>query len=163
MKHKILVAYDGTENSVRALEYTANIVKINPLNFEITLFFVLPPLPIDYVEYGDLPTFSDEVEGLKSREELLDQLKKDIESRSEHVFDKALKLLKKYNINNVKCKFSHCTSDIAGEVIKEAVDNLYKTVVIGRKENLTMKERLLGSTAEKITRYLEGCTVWIVK
>ena len=163
MKHKVLIAYDGTENSLRAVEYTANIVKLSPESFELLLFFVLPPLPIDYVEYGDLPADTPEQQALKTRQEILDQLKRDIESRSEKMFEKALKLLKTYNINNVKCKFSHCTTDIAGEVIQEVVNNSYKTVVIGRRGKTSIKERLLGGTAEKIIRYLKNCAVWVVE
>lgn len=163
MKHKILIAYDGTENALRAVEYTANIVRCCPDNFELVLFFVLPPMPIDYIEYGDLPKTGSEEEGLKIRKELLEQLRKDIESRSRNVFDKALKLLSTYNIPNVSTKFSHCTTDVAGEIIKEVEENTYKTVVIGRKGKTSLKERLLGGTAEKLIRYMKGCAVWVVE
>lgn len=162
MKHKILIAYDGTENSMRALEYTANIVKLSPSYFEVTLFFVLPPLPIEYVEYGDLQG-DNEKEGLKSRKELLEQLKRDIESKSEKIFERALNLLKTYQIDNVLCKFSHCTTDVAGEIIKEVEAVNYKTVVIGRRGKSSFKERLLGGTAEKIIRYLKNCSIWVVE
>ncbi len=163
MKHKILIAYDDTENALRALEYTANIVKLNPDYFHILLFFVLPPLPTDYIEYAELPADISEQEALKQRQMLLQQLKKDIEGRSEKIFDKALKLLKTYNITNVECKFSHCTTDVAGEIIQEVINNSYKTVVIGRKGKASLKERLLGGTAEKVIRYLKNCAVWVVE
>ncbi len=163
MKHKILIAYDGTDYSLKAVEYTANIVKLNPDFFELVLFFVLPSLRIDFVEYGDLPEGKSEEEGLKKRKEFLEQLKKDTESKSEKIFSRALNLLKTYKIEKVSCKFSHCTTDTAGEIIKEVEANGYKTVVIGRKGGNPFKERLLGGTAEKVIRYLKHCAVWVVE
>ena len=162
MKHKILIAYDGTSYALKAVEYTANIVKCSCDSFELVLFFVLPPLPIDYVEYGDLYGNEAEVEKLKNRRELLEQLKKDTESRMSKIFDRPVNLLKTYGINNVICKFSHCTTDVAGEIVKEVEANMYKTVVIGRRGRSSIKELLLGGTAEKIVRHVKECAVWVV-
>lgn len=162
MKHKVLIAYDGTEHALKAVEYAANIIKYAPENFEVTLFYVLPPLPIDYVEYGNL-SFDDEREGLKYRKELLEELKRDIENQQEKIFQKALNLLNTYKISNVTCKMCHATSDVAGEIIKECNENLHKTVVLGRKGKSSLKDRLLGGTAEKVIRYLKNGTVWVVE
>lgn len=163
MKHKILIAYDGTDYSLKAVEYVANIVKLSPGSFEIVLFFVLPPVPIDYVEYGELQGEGTEKEKLKRREEIIAELKRGIENLSEKIFTRAVSLLKTYNISDYKLKFSHCRSDVAGEIISELENDIYKTIVIGRKGKTSIKERLIGGTAEKIIRYVKNRTVWVVE
>lgn len=163
MIHKILICYDGTEYSLKAVEYTARMVKSSPEIYEMVLFFVLPPLPIDYVEYGDLPGDEDERTKLKRRKEFLDELKRDAERRNDAIFSRPLALLTTYGLHNVQCKFSHCTADIAGEILAELDAGMYKTVVIGRKGKTSLKERLLGGTAEKVIRYIKNKTVWVVE
>lgn len=163
MKHKILIAYDGTEYSLKAVEYVANVVKLSPDNYEVALLFVMPPIPVSFVEYGDLPGKEEESAELMRRREILNELKKDTENLSEKVFIKAKALLKTYNFANVLYKFSHCTADIAGEIIKEVESDIYKTVVIGRKGGSSLKDRLMGGTAEKVIRYVKNRTVWVVE
>lgn len=165
MKEKLLIAYDGTENSLKAVSYAARLIKLAPEHFEVVLYFVLPPLPINIIEYGDLPNVSpDEKEKIKYRKELLEELQKDIENRSDKIFMRPLELFKTYGINSkISTKFSHCTSDVAGEIIKEAETGQYTTIVLGRKGKSSIKERLLGGTAEKVIRYVRNIAIWVVE
>jgi nucleotide-binding universal stress UspA family protein len=52
--------------------------------------------------------------------------------------------------------------DPAGEVIDAAASGEYDAVVVGRKGQGWLAERLIGSVATTVVREVRGCAVWVV-
>lgn len=163
MRHKMLIAHDGTAHSIKAVQYAADIVKLAPGRFEVVLLHILPQLPISIIEYGDLPGTGDEKSRLEARNAMIESLKAEMERASEHVFAEADAVFAAAGLPAPRHRYSHCTTDTAAEIIEEIGDGGYRTVVMGRKGTLSLKNRLLGDTVEKVVRYTSGCTVCVVE
>ncbi|GGA27619.1 universal stress protein [Psychrobacillus lasiicapitis] len=139
MYEKILLAVDGSENSLRAAE---EVIKIASMNAECT---------VDVVYVVDFSKSKNEILHTQGREEL------DF-SRRQRLFP-VQELLQVKNI-------PYTTNILRGEpgptIIKYANEHAFELVVIGSRGLNGLQEMVLGSVSHKVGKRV-NCPVLIVK
>jgi nucleotide-binding universal stress UspA family protein len=161
--NKILVAIDGSENSKRAVEYVADVVK-GCREFEITLLHI-ERLP-------DRDIFADE-----------DAWKKECvahRQKIESFLSENKQMIADYGIpQKMVCTdyMESCHSPLAGEepsycsrgtsiaqdILHVAQKGHFGTVVIGRRGVSKAEEFMFGSVSNKIIHSGKDCTIWVVQ
>lgn len=147
---KILLAVDGSQNSLRAVDHLIHMVGTNP-DISITLFHVIPYLRHYY---------SIDVE--RSRAHLQLVMHREDNRRMKGFYEKAYKRfkiagLKGSQINTTTCRRS---SDISTAIYGEAKAGQYGTVIVGRRG-----ERgafFSGQIARRLVQVFEDQTLCIV-
>jgi len=147
---KILLAVDGSQNSLRAVDHLIHMAGTNP-DISITLFHVIPYLRHYY---------SIDVE--RSRAHLQLVMHREDDRRMEAFYEKAYERfegagLKVSQINTITCRRS---SDISTAIYGEAKAGQYGTVIVGRRG-----ERgafFSGQIARRLAHVLEDQTLCIV-
>ncbi|TIH18470.1 universal stress protein [Marinifilum sp. JC120] len=157
---KMLVAFDGSDNSFKAVEYVGNVAR-NCSGGEIVLLYV-ERLP-------DKDVFPDDEAWEKQCGE------------NEHTMmaklAEAEKSLISMGVNPEEVRaeyFASCKSpfhetdicstgrSIGMDILRIREEGGYGTIVIGRRGVSKAEEFLFGSVSTKIVQSAVGCTVWVV-
>jgi nucleotide-binding universal stress UspA family protein len=151
VSRRILVALDNSENAVRVVTYVARLVG-GRKGIEITLFHVLPGLPPEFVYVMDERKAVEEWEE-KNRREMAD------------IFSEAQKILIQTGIpkENVITKMKPLVKGVARDILSEAKEGSYRTIVLGRRGMSAIEEFFLGSVSNKVIHHAKNCTVWVVE
>ena len=143
MGHKILVAFDESENAKRAVDYIAQIF---PRDAEITLFSVLQDsAAICEMNSPELiPYFKSQKNAFCALEDkksavVSDASQNAMTSLIENGFQKAL----------ISIKIENKKNSVAKDIVKEARSG-YDLVVLGRRGLSGIKEYFLGSISSKV-------------
>ena len=143
MKHKILVAFDESENAKRAVDYIAQIF---PRDAEITLFSVLQDsAAICEMNSPELtPYFNSQKQAFCALEDqkraiVSEASQKAMTSLIENGFQKEL----------ITIKIESKKNSIAKDIAEEARSG-YSLVVLGRRGLSGIKEYFLGSISSKV-------------
>jgi len=141
MLKKILVAFDGSDQSRRAfdfaLEMSRNCASALP---EITVLSVAqPPEPIDIVEMDAI-----------------------IESATQHYEELFKGLREKAKTDGVEIKTDIVIGHPADQIIKYAAEKKSDMIVVGQRGKSKIANWLLGSVSKRVSTYAP-CTVTIVK
>ncbi len=166
MKKKILIALDGSQSSMRAVEHVADMICSHKVS-EVTLFHVCfhPP---SLLEHGGSEDPREERElDVHLHEKLTRWVERCREWVREDIFDGAKKVLQDRGCSdepvNVRTKVCpEAQTDVASCLIREAQDGGYDAVVLGRRGASARREFLFGSIASRVIHHLESCAVWIV-
>jgi nucleotide-binding universal stress UspA family protein len=160
MGHKILIALDNSEGSWRALEYVARTFG-QTSGVEVTLLHILPGLPPAFWDIGHILTKDEK----KGRERLLAIWEKEKEKKWKELFQKAQERLVRAGISAavITREYEPDYSDVAQEILDEARNHGYSTIVMGRRGLGTLKSILLGSTTNKVVQHAQGFAVTIVE
>ncbi|WP_320007785.1 universal stress protein [Maridesulfovibrio sp.] len=157
---KMLVAFDGSENSFKAVEYVGNIAR-NCSGGEIVVLYV-ERLP-------EKDMFPDD----RSWENHCAENEKDLRRK----LDQAEKKLISMGVNSQEVRteyFASCNSpfhntdicamgrSIGMDILRIREEGGYGTIVIGRRGVSKAEEFLFGSVSTKVVQSAVGCTVWIV-
>ena len=138
MFNKILVAIDGSEPSLYALEIAANTAKQN--NAELTILTVVAPLPP--MAQGDLPDYSQDLDD------------KIYESYKKMVREQAKKLEKTHpELKTVPIVMKGAPARI---IIEASNAREVDLIVIGNRGKSGILNWMLGSVSRKVS---EACTV----
>ncbi|CAN2039063.1 UspA domain-containing protein [Candidatus Magnetomoraceae bacterium gMMP-15] len=155
MMKKILVAFDDSENAMRAVEYIAK--KFNPEN-KVTLFSVAPDTAalceMNSPELG--PYFVSQ----QSSFCILENKKKELMNEA---LNKAKDILIKagFNDENVTTKMEIKKEGIARDLVNEAQAG-YGLIVMGRRGLSGVKEFFIGSISQKVFTLAKDVSVLIV-
>jgi nucleotide-binding universal stress UspA family protein len=141
MLKKILVAFDGSEQSRRAFDFALEISKYcsGALPDIIVLSVAQPPEPIDIVEMDAI-----------------------IESATQHYEELFKGLRDKAKANNVEIKTDIAVGHPADQIIKYATERKSDMIVVGQRGKSKIANWLLGSVSKRVSSYAP-CTVTIVK
>ena len=159
---KILVAVDASDNAMRAVQYTGNIIGSSP-GFTVEL------LTIERFSARDL--FPDEASWKASCEQTRVDLQTFQEKAAFALFEAGVpsQSVRKRYLTSCNSPLSGDTmqcspgTSIAQEIIQEIKDGGFGTVVIGRRGVSKAEEFLFGSVSTKIIHYCRGCAVWVVE
>jgi len=145
---KFLVAVDGSENAVRAIDFVAQI--LGGFDFNINLFHVIR---------GGQSIHSG-IAHLFFPEESLE----DAEAESIVVFDKAERRLKEagFTSDQINTKLVSDVPSRAEAIVREARDGDYGTIVLGRRGLSKVQEFLLGRVSNKVIHIIRRRALWIV-
>jgi nucleotide-binding universal stress UspA family protein len=144
---KILLAADGSESSIRAVDHLRFMVGDNP-DVRITLFHVVP----DSISWGTYTVdgFLEEFLVEKDRQKI-----NDFHDRVHRMFKEASIPEDRIEIKKVQ------RSDNAGKaILEEAQTGDYSTVVVGRRGN--NQSFFMGSVSRYMLNRTEDRTLWVV-
>jgi len=147
---KIMIAVDGSESALRAVDHLSFMVGKNP-NISITLFHVIPNIK-DYC-----PVDFDDKTG-----ELEDIIIQGDKRCVENFFVHAIRKFKDACImeNQIQIKEEHGSGNVGKMIADEAKKGNYGTVVIGRSG--MNKSFFMGSVSKYVIDKASGFAVWLV-
>ncbi len=140
MLSKLLIAFDGSEQSYRAFDFALNMYRICGASPEITVLSVAqPPEPEGMVKMGSF---------FESASKLYEHLFKGLR-------DKASK-------ENLEIQTEVIVGHPAHEIIKYATERKIDIIIVGQRGRSKVEKWLLGSVSKRISTHAP-CTVAIVK
>jgi len=138
---KILIAFDGSEQSYQAFNFALDMAKMCPgaaINFFV-LSVVQPPEPLDLVEMDAIIE-----NGTEHYEELFKGLRERAKERDIDI--------------NTEIAIGHP----ADQVVRYAVEHECDMVIVGQRGKSKIENWLLGSVSKRVATH-SRCTVIIVK
>jgi nucleotide-binding universal stress UspA family protein len=160
MAHKVIIALDSSEGAWRAVEYVAEVFGHTP-GVQVTLLHVLSGLPPAFWDDGHILEDKEK----ESRQRLVAAWQKEQEKQWQGLVQKAHDRLTKAGVpkdavlNNFKPKYF----DVAEDILNEAEDGNFDTIVMGRRGMGMAKALLLGSVTHKVVQNAKSCAVIIVE
>jgi len=141
MIKKIVVAFDGSEQSKSAFDFALELTKLCPgAAPEISVLSVAqPPEPIDIVEMDAI-----------------------IDSATRHYHELFTGLKEKARERNIEIRTEVVVGHPADQIVKYAQEKNADMIVIGQKGKSKIETWLLGSVSKRVATYA-SCTVTIVK
>jgi nucleotide-binding universal stress UspA family protein len=157
---KILIAFDGSESSLKAVDYVSQQFAAVP-DVHITLFHVLAGLPPELWDEGHI--FSEKEQA--ARKTIEDEWLANQKLKFEPVLQAARKMLTKHGITpeQIDTKYVSETIAVVSEcILAEAQAGSYQTLVIGRCGRHHAKHILLGLLPVKLCIMVPGWqSVWL--
>jgi nucleotide-binding universal stress UspA family protein len=147
---KILVAVDGSESSLRAVDHVSFMIGDNP-DIEITMLHITPRL-------RDYCTIEFDEEGDEIRDVITSSDKKCVESFYVH----ASKRFKEGGLKESQIHIKQLESKlkIGSMIVEEVEKSGYSTVVVGRRG--INNSFFLGSVSRYVLTNTKDCAVWLV-
>ena len=145
---RMLLAVDASGNALKAVDYVGNVAKASDV--EITLFHV-----VRRFGFLDDPTLRDhEVEGF------WEEVQKDIP----HMVRYYKERLEEAGVegSRISSTVNLHSSSRAKDILAEAREGVYGTIVMGRRGLSKVHEFLMGRVTNKVLHRAEGFAVWIV-
>lgn len=145
----ILLAVDDSENSRRAVAYTAHLLG-GMTGVHLTLLHVIPLPEEDF--------FPDEAQ----KDQWLAHYREKIEAVLEDYRKMLVEAGFKADALDQRVPLRHCPS-MAECILSEREKGQYGTIVVGRQGLSRKEEFLFGSISSKIVNHARHCTVWVVE
>jgi nucleotide-binding universal stress UspA family protein len=155
MAKKILVAFDDSENAMRAVEFIATSFTKEK---EMTLFSVLP----DTIAICDMNSPSLTPYFISKQSEFCA-----LEDQKKELVDEALQKAKEillnagFKENNIIIKTQTKKKGVVRDIISEA-NSGYDTIVLGRRGLSGIKEFIFGSVSQKVLHLTKDISVIVV-
>jgi len=146
----IMVAVDGSESSLRAVDHLSFMVGENP-KIKVTLFHVMPRLR-DYcvIDFDDKDAGIDQVIAQGDKRYI------------DHFYAHVRKKFSEAGIqeNQIEIKVTRCTVNVGKAIVDEARKGNYGTVVIGRRG--ASKAFFMGSVSRYVLDRTSNRALWLV-
>ncbi len=159
MAHKVLIALDSSEGAWRALEYVAETLGQTP-GVQVTLLHILTGLPPAYWDDGHVLDPKER----EARQRLVASWQKEQEKSWQDLVARAHTRLQAGGVprTGLAEKFKPKYYDVAEEILTEAQNGGFGTIVMGRRGLGTAKSLLLGSVTNKVVQTGKGFAVTVV-
>lgn len=157
---KMLIAIDGSDNAMKAVEYIAR--QFSGRNdLALTILNVLPYPPAPLWDDGHIPTEEEST----IRAKYIERWLKNEKAKVRPVFERAVQILTERDIKNenILTKSISDSIDVAGSILEEARDGGYDTLVLGRRGLSAAKHFLMGSVTSKIINHGAGIAICVVE
>jgi nucleotide-binding universal stress UspA family protein len=156
---KLLIALDSSEGAWRAVEYVGKTFG-KTTGVQVTLLHILSGLPPAFWDDGHVLQDKER----EARKRMVASWQQEQEKNWQDLVNKAHQLLAKAGLAKeaVANKFKPKHFDVADDIVDEARDGAYDTIVMGRRGMGMAKALLLGSVTRKVVDGAKGCTVAIV-
>ena len=160
MRNRILIALDESKSAWMAVEYVAAIFR-NAQGVEVTLFHVLPAIPTALWNPGHILTKEEQ----EQKRRLSAKWEEGETKKWKALFGKAQKFLVSAGIpaRMITREFKPDRSSVAQEIIDEARERGYSTIVMGRRGLGPIKSAILGSVTDQVVHHAQGSAVTIVE
>ena len=155
MGQKVLVAFDDSENAMRAVYYIASSFS---KEHEITLYSIIPDTAAicDMNSPSLIPYFQERQASFCALE---DQKKELVEEALQKA--KGLLVSAGFDEKNITVKVQTKDKGIVRDIVNEA-NTGYDTIVVGRKGHSGVKEFILGNVSQKILQLASDVSVIVV-
>ena len=158
MAVKLLIALDKSEGAWRAVEYVVKTFAQTP-GVEVTLLHILGGLPPAFWDDGHI--LSDKER--EARQRMIDNWQAEKEKEWQGLVGKATDVLKAAGVSVVNSRFRPKYYDEAEDIVNEALEGGFGSVVMGRRGLGAAKSLLLGSVTNKVVQNSRGKAVIIVE
>jgi nucleotide-binding universal stress UspA family protein len=148
---KILLAVDASENSRRAADYVAGFARVS--GEPITLYHVIKEAGLGFGQSA--VQFYEDIE-----KELMAGLEKGAREMFSHYRARLQEIGIKAEQISTKCMVGSLGRAV--DIIREAREGGYGTIVLGRRGISKIREFLMGRVTTKVLNGAEGLAVWIV-
>ena len=147
---KMLIAVDASDNSRKAVDYVGTFAAATEA--ELTLYHVIRSLGIGILE--DFPRSKEEIK-------VFDEV---LASHAQDMFQAYQESLEKAGVvpARILTKYTRQSHTRAGEILREAKDGDYGTIVMGRRGLSKVHEFLMGRVTNKVLSRAEGFALWLV-
>ena len=159
---KLLIAVDGSENSMRAVMYAGEVIRSTP-GFTLQLLHI-ERLP-DRDLFADDASWRDECENYrKSIKSFLEDCRDALEAKGVPAAAISEKYVSKCESLTTAKNLHSCSvgGNISMKILDAVQDGGFGTVVLGRRGVSKAEAFLFGSVSNKIIHYVKNCTVWVV-
>ena len=162
MQHNILIAVDGSRNSLRAVEYAGRVFAPNA-KARLMLFHVILSVSRTSLNEEEIRVIDGRKAGRADLADLYWHLED--EEKMGRFFKEATNLLVQVGVQQeqVESKFGVKDGEIAPAILEEVKRGQYETLVMGRRGQSRMREFFLGSISTELVREAQGCAVCIVE
>ncbi len=157
---KILIAFDGSESSFKAVAY-AGVQFAGISDLHITLFHVLQGLPPEFWDAGHIISAAENA----AKKKLVDKWLANQKQQFEPDMEKAREMLARHGIKQEQIDTTYVSEPIAMIpecILAETRKGGYQTLVIGRCGKHHVKHLLLGDTASTVVNYGTGLAICVV-
>lgn len=157
---KILIAVDGSEGSLKAVDYVGHQYS-GVEGLHITLLHVLPYVPTSFWDDGHILTRHER----SARKEVIDTWVRNQQLRVEPIFQSATETLIRRGIDpdQIETKGISDSTDVAESILEEARDGRYQTLVLGRHGSSPAKRLLIGSVTSRVINHGAGIAICVVE
>ena len=147
---KLLIAVDASENSSKAVEHVGSFAA--DTEAELTLYHVVRSFGLGFLE------------DFSVRDEDVEAFVEEAESNVLRMFRSYRDSLEKTGIASARISTKHILQrqSPAADIIREAKNGDYGTIVMGRRGLSRVYEFLMGRVANNVLSRAEGFAVWIV-
>ncbi len=154
---KILLALDGSEGSMKAVDYVGTL--LGGSDYEVSLVHVIrEAISYSWRREGEefIPS--------KLKESADAEWSEDVRMQMGPVFDEArIRLINAdFDPNRVTTKFITGARSRAGTIVEEAKEGGYGTIVVGRRGLSKVHEFFMGRVSNKVLHLAKDMAVWIV-
>lgn len=159
---KVLIAVDGSENSMRAVMYTGEVIRNTP-GFTMQLLHI-EKLP-DRDLFKDDASWRNECENYRTAiKAFLEDCRDSLEAKgvpSETISEKYVSSCEKLaSVSDPRlCSMG---GNLSMKILDVVHEGGFGTVVLGRRGVSKAEAFLFGSVSNKIIHYVKNCTVWVV-
>jgi nucleotide-binding universal stress UspA family protein len=154
MERKLLLAIDGSKNSLLSIDYITHFFQGCP-ETRIVLFHVLPSIPPIYKD-GELmdPVARRNLEAWKKKQQ---------ETNEKILIRSKEKLVKAgWSDSQIEIRAQGKRIGPARDILFEAEKGLYDAIVVGRRGLSKLEEVFLGSVSNKIIQGAKTIPVWVI-
>ncbi len=158
--NKMLVAIDGSQCSMRAVDYAGRQFSGNR-DLRVTLLHVLPYPPAPFWDDGHILSEQEKA----ARNSVIEKWLVNQRAKLEPLFKEAVELLIGQGIGpeQIEKKSISDSTDVAASILEEARDGGYQTLILGRCGLSASKRFLMGSVTTKIVNNGSGIAICIVE
>jgi nucleotide-binding universal stress UspA family protein len=147
--HKILLAYDGSENAGRATKFVGSL--LGRLDYEVTLFNVIRSNGDRGSEHRHI--FSSKEFGKVAGKEMASSL---------HAAQTEL-IHAGFKAKNVSTKMVTAAISRAGAIADKAKQEDFGTIVMGRRGHSRVRDFFIGRVTNKVIQIARDRTVWVIR
>ena len=153
-KKKILVGIDGSDQSLNAVRYLADIeLSSKP---EVVLFHVMRTIDQAFWDIGSSPIPHGKMAEITAWETGRKKMAQEFMNAAADIL-----ITSGFPKDAVKITIHSSQKGIARDIAKESLNN-YDAVVVGRKGFSKLKNMVLGSVANKLVEKLSHVPVWVI-
>lgn len=162
MLHNVLIAVDGSSNSLRAVKYAGRVFASN-VEARLVLFHMLPAISRMNLDKKTIKIIDarkaerDDLAGLYWRTEDENKISKFFVEATDELVQAGVQP------EQIKSKFSVKKGEIADAILEEVGLGHYETLVLGRRGLSRVREFFMGSISTKVVREARGCAVCVVE
>ena len=159
MINKILVGFDNSEYSEKALDYALEIA--DKFSASVLILNVFQPPPeFEYQPYmgQQLPTSGSSQEQMGNQSNVVSFIK-DLRKVHEAVLSRAIERATKLK-PDLEITSELKEGDASSQIVETAANGQFDLIVVGHKGDRKIKEIFLGSTSERVA-HTAGCAVLI--
>lgn len=148
---KMLLAVDDSDNSRKAVDYASTFAVAN--GAEVKLFNVVREFRLDFLDISTPRGAEIEMRIVKELERDIQQMFAAYRKQLEWAGVEAVRISSKYTLQS---------GTRAGDILKEAKEGNYRTIVMGRRGLSKVHEFFLGRVTTKVLHRAAGFALWIV-